>query len=32
MPIMGAPAPASSGTESSAVVSLVLTIISLIVR
>lgn len=32
MPIVGAPAPAPSGTESSAVVSVVLTIISLVVR
>lgn len=32
MPTVGAPAPASSGPQSSAVVSVVLTIISLVVR
>lgn len=32
MPTCGVPAPAPSGTESSAVVSVVLTIISLVVR
>ena len=32
MPTVGAPAPASSGTQSGAVVTVVLTIISLVIR